>query len=151
MQTPEEFLKTVDRSGFSLEKYVREVPKPWGKELILTPEDSPYTLKLEYINDGAQLSLQVHDNKTETWIMYEGRGKVITENSNGELVEVELERGRSFTSKVGQKHRLVGIENCVIAEASTPEKGITYRLEDDYARPDETEEIRNSPNRGWNG
>ena len=29
-----------------------------------------------------------------------------------------------------------------VFEASTPEIGITYRLEDDYARPHETEEVR---------
>lgn len=29
------------------------------------------------------------------------------------------------------------------------EKGNTYRLQDDYARPNETEEMRKKPNRGW--
>jgi hypothetical protein len=29
-----------------------------------------------------------------------------------------------------------------VFEASTPEKGTTYRLEDDFARPDETDERR---------
>ena len=30
-------------------------------------------------------------------------------------------------------------------EVSTPEIGTTYRLEDDYARPDETEAVRTAP------
>ena len=32
--------------------------------------------------------------------------------------------------------------DAVIFEASTPELGTTHRLEDDYARPDETEQVR---------
>ena len=34
-------------------------------------------------------------------------------------------------------------------EVSTPETGTTYRLEDDYQRVNETEEVRSSSNRGW--
>jgi hypothetical protein len=37
---------------------------------------------------------------------------------------------------------LVGVTDCEIFEVSSPEKGVTYRLEDDYKRPDETEEMR---------
>jgi hypothetical protein len=33
---------------------------------------------------------------------------------------------------------LIGITDCDIIEASTPELGTTWRLEDDFARPDET-------------
>ena len=35
------------------------------------------------------------------------------------------------------------------SEVSTPEKGKTVRLEDDYGRGDETEEMRQLPNHGW--
>jgi hypothetical protein len=37
---------------------------------------------------------------------------------------------------------LVGITDCDIIEVSTPEQGTTWRLEDDYARPDETPQQR---------
>jgi len=36
-----------------------------------------------------------------------------------------------------------------VLEVSTPEIGTTFRLEDDYARPDETESVREAPGRGW--
>jgi hypothetical protein len=36
----------------------------------------------------------------------------------------------------------VGITDCDILEVSTPEIGTTFRLEDDFKRPDETEELR---------
>jgi mannose-6-phosphate isomerase len=47
-----------------------------------------------------------------------------------------------YSTQVGQKHRLKAITDCDIIEVSTPEAGTTWRLEDDYARPDETPEQR---------
>ena len=79
-----------------------------------------------------------------------GRAKVLWDNDKGELVETEFEYGKGYTTQVGQRHRLIGITDCDIIEVSTPEQGTTYRLEDDYKRPDETEEVRKDPNRGWN-
>jgi len=35
-----------------------------------------------------------------------------------------------------------GIIDCNSIEVSTPEAGTTYRIEDDYKRPNETEELR---------
>src|SRR3990167_6114255 len=49
-----------------------------------------------------------------------------------------------------QRHELAGITDCDVVEASTPEIGITERLEDDYKRPDETEDMRKLKDRGWN-
>ena len=88
------------------------------------------------------MSLQVHDEKSESWFMMSGRAAVIWENNKGELIETELQPGMGYTTKVGQKHRLKGLTDCDIIEVSTPEKGTTWRLEDDYARPNETPEQR---------
>ena len=71
-----------------------------------------------------------------------GSAKVIWENSDGNLIETELESGKGYTCALGQKHRLMGITDCDIIEVSTPELGTTLRLEDDYKRPDETPEQR---------
>ncbi|MGA2968165.1 MAG: hypothetical protein ABSD69_03295, partial [Candidatus Levyibacteriota bacterium] len=53
-----------------------------------------------------------------------------------------LTPGKGYTTLIGQRHRLCGITDCDIIEFSTPEKGTTLRLEDDYKRPDETPEQR---------
>ena len=82
--------------------------------------------------------------------MLRGRAKLVWDNKKGELIETELQYGQGYTCQTGQRHRLVGITDCDVIEISTPEIGITERLEDDYHRPDETEEIRKDPNRGWN-
>lgn len=88
------------------------------------------------------LSLQLHDEKRETWLLQSGRAKVVWENGDGELVETELEPGRGYTCALGQRHRLVGVTDCEVIEVSTPELGTTWRLEDDYARPHETPDQR---------
>jgi mannose-6-phosphate isomerase len=151
MADSSDFLKTVDKSGFSTESYVKRVPKPWGYELHLLPDGGPYMMKIIHINAGARLSLQAHDAKSESWTLHSGQAAVLVENANGELVQVELQAGVGYTSQIGQRHRLVGITDCDVIEASTPEIGTTWRLEDDYARPDETEAVRADPNRGWKG
>lgn len=135
--------------SFSNDGYVRQVEKPWGHEIHWTPDDLPYMGKVLHVNKDARLSLQSHDKKQETWFLLEGRAKVIWDSPEGELIETELEVGKGYTCAIGQRHRLQGITDCAIAEVSTPEIGTTYRLEDDYARPDETEEMRSSDNRGW--
>jgi len=134
--------KQFKKDTFSNDPFVIRVEKPWGYELIFTPKHMPYTGKIIHINAGKRLSLQVHDQKVESWILKSGKAKVLWDNDNGELIETELSEGHGFTSMVGQRHRLIGITDCDIFEVSSPEVGITYRLEDDYKRPDETEEMR---------
>ena len=138
-----------NQKNFSNTPYVKRVEKPWGYELHFVPEDKPYMGKVIHINKGARLSLQIHDQKQESWYIIKGRAKVIWDNNKGELIETELENGKGFTTEIGQRHRLVGITDCDILEVSTPEIGTTYRLEDDYKRPHETEEMRKAKNRGW--
>ena len=135
-------LPQFDKTKFTNAPYVKRVEKPWGYELHWVPEDKPYMGKIEHINAGARLSLQVHDQKQESWFLMNGRGKIIWEDENGNLIETELEAGKGYTCALGQKHRLVGITDCDIIEVSTPELGTTWRLEDDYKRPDETPEQR---------
>lgn len=98
--------------------------------------------KILHINKGARLSLQLHDKKQESWFLMNGQAAVVWENQKGELVTTELKPGTGYSTQVGQRHRLVGITDCDIVEVSTPELGTTWRLEDDYDRPDETPEQR---------
>ncbi len=135
-------LKTIDKFSFSNDSYAKQVEKPWGYELHFTPINLPYMGKILHIKANCRLSLQVHDQKQESWMIMNGRGKVVWENNKGELIETELQPNVGYTCLLGQKHRLVGITDCDIIEVSTPERGTTLRLEDDYKRPDETPEQR---------
>jgi mannose-6-phosphate isomerase-like protein (cupin superfamily) len=135
-------LPHFDSATFSNNSHVKKVIKPWGYELHWTPENKPYMGKILHINEGARLSLQAHDKKQESWMIINGRAKVIWDDSTQNLVETELQPLRGYSCELGQRHRLVGITECDVLEVSTPEIGITFRLDDDYARPDETEEQR---------
>jgi mannose-6-phosphate isomerase len=122
--------------------YCKKIEKPWGYEIHWVPENLPYMGKVLHIKKGHRLSLQYHDKKQETWFLINGRAKVVWDNEKGELIETKLEKGKGYTCQVNQRHRLVGITDCDVVEVSTPEIGTTYRLQDDYNRPDETEELR---------
>jgi mannose-6-phosphate isomerase len=131
-------------AGFTLEPNARRVEKPWGYEILLSPADVPYTAKLIHVNAGKRLSLQLHDTKIETQALVAGRGILVLEGADGELHEIQMEPGVGYHVAVGQRHRLCAAPDtdATVFEASTPEAGVTLRLEDDYARPDETEELR---------
>ncbi len=140
---------SVDKSKFTNSSYVKRIEKPWGYELIFTPEYLPYTGKLMHVKAGTRQSLQIHDKKIETYYLGSGRGGVIIENNKGILEKIEFEKEVGYTTTIGQKHRIFAITDCDVIEFSTPETGNTYRLEDDYSRSTETEEMRKQPNRGW--
>lgn len=139
----------VDRSKFKNSPYIKKIPKPWGYEMHFTSDNLPYMGKILHIKKGQRLSLQLHDKKMESWFKLKGRVMMIMENDSGEMENIEMKADFGYTTHTGQKHRLMGITNCDILEVSTPEIGNTYRLEDDYARGTETDEIRKDPNRGW--
>lgn len=137
-------MTSFDTTTFSLEPLDRRVDKPWGYEILLSPPDAPYTSKLIHVRAGKRLSLQLHDTKVETQTLVAGRGVLVLEGSDGTLHDIEMRPGVGYHVAVGQRHRLCAAadQDATVFESSSPELGVTLRLEDDYARPDETEELR---------
>jgi mannose-6-phosphate isomerase-like protein (cupin superfamily) len=135
-------------SSFSLAPQALRVEKPWGHEVVWAQTDA-YAGKLIHIKAGRRLSLQYHKEKTETQCLLSGRATLVIDGPDGMMHEVEMEPGKGYTIHPDQRHRLIALEDCVVVEVSTPEKGKTVRLQDDYARPDETDELRGQPGRGW--
>jgi mannose-6-phosphate isomerase-like protein (cupin superfamily) len=131
-----------DKTSFTTDGYVKKVAKPWGYEVHWVPEGMPYMGKILHIEAGKRLSLQAHDPKQETYWLLNGECDLIIENNTGELETIRLEKGKGYTTMIGQRHRHQAVTDCDVLEVSTPEKGLTWRLEDDYARPDETEQQR---------
>ena len=129
---------STDPEAFAMNPYCRRIEKPWGWEDHWTPVALPYVGKIIHINSGHRLSLQIHDQKQESWYLLSGRASVIWDDHNQQLVETELESGQGYMCVPGQRHRLVGITDCDVLEVSTPEGGTTWRLEDDFNRPHET-------------
>lgn len=142
-------LTKIDKSKFSTQPYVRKVTKPWGYELHWVPDGMSYMGKILHIEGGKRLSLQIHDEKQETYWLLSGECDLVMENEKGEMEIIHMQKGVGYTTQIGQKHRHQAVTDCDVVEASTGEIGTTIRLEDDYKRPDETEELRSEPNRGW--
>jgi len=129
--------------------YLKKIIKPWGEEVIYTPENLNYTFKQIKINDDCRLSLQSHTQKVETFVLIEGEADLIIGTDIDHLETIHMEIKKGYNIPIGVIHRMVGVKNAVILEASTPETGTTVRYQDDYKRSDETEEVRKQDNRGW--
>jgi oxalate decarboxylase/phosphoglucose isomerase-like protein (cupin superfamily) len=119
----------------------RRVDKPWGWEIVWA-ETPQYVGKMLHVAAGKRLSLQYHDQKLETQCLLRGQALLIVEDAAGVLQDVEMELGKGYTIQPFQRHRLVGITDADIVEVSTSETGTTFRLEDDYARPNEIDTTR---------
>lgn len=118
--------------------FCRRVSKPWGYELITTAPDLPYTGKLLSILAGSRLSLQSHDEKVETLTLVTGHARLELEDGAGRMNEFLMEPGVGYTVPLGRRHRIRAIAESLVMEASTPERGVTRRYDDDYGRDDET-------------
>ncbi len=136
--------REFNSATFSLDPLVRRIEKPWGYEVLLSPAHGPYTAKLIHVKAGKRLSLQLHDIKVETQTLVAGKGVLVLEGPDGQLHEIQMQPGVGYHVAVGQRHRLCAASDAdaTVFEASTPEAGTTLRLEDDYSRPDETEQLR---------
>jgi mannose-6-phosphate isomerase len=111
----------------------RVVSKPWGSELIWA-ETSDYLGKILRVNAGEALSLQYHEKKDETIHLLKGRMRFWAGPSAERLAEIELVAGESFHVTPGTVHRMEGITDCEILEASTSHIHDVVRLEDRYGR-----------------
>lgn len=126
-----------------MKSYQLKVDKPWGYEMILTPPEAPATAKILHINKGSRFSLQLHEKKAETLILINGDAKMVWGNNKDKLFTEKMVNGRGYFIPRGVIHRCEALSDCDIFESSTKEEGTTVRIQDDYARKDETEKERN--------
>lgn len=140
--TPEPWGGEVHRDHFQSAEYVLRIGKPWGYELHFAKEDDPLMVKILHINAGDRLSEKAHRIKRESYWIIEGQCNVISENSERQLVTLTLENDKGYSTNAGQRHRQQAIIDCQLFEISLPEGGKTWRIQDDYERPDETDDQR---------
>ena len=107
--------------------------KPWGYE-DLWAITARYAGKVLHINRGHQLSLQYHERKEETILLYAGRLILLLEDEAGALREHWLEPGEARHIPVGRLHRMIAVEDCDVMEVSTPELDDVVRVDDAYGR-----------------
>jgi len=131
-----------NREEFQTKPFYIKRDKPWGHEIIYTPDDAPAVGKIIQVYAGKRLSLQYHDEKVETLCLIKGKAEITTTDSNNQQIVIPMELEKGYFMQPGQIHRVRAISDIVFIESSTPESGNTYRLEDDTNRPTETEEMR---------
>tara|TARA_B100001146_G_C16104612_1_gene400924 strand:- start:214 stop:600 length:387 start_codon:yes stop_codon:yes gene_type:complete len=112
-----------------------KVEKPWGYELLWAKTDR-YAAKIIHINSGHALSLQYHNHKDETILLWKGR-LTLEIKEKDKLVQREMNPGDIFNIRPKTVHRMIAIEDSDVLEASTPELDDVVRLEDRYGRVDE--------------
>ena len=121
------------------------VDKPWGYELHWAVTNR-YVGKVIHVDAGHALSLQYHEVKEETILLWSGRIKLEIER-DGQRVTQELTPGQSIHITPGTVHRMTAIEDSDIFEVSTPELQDVVRLEAvwSHQRPVMTSALREVP------
>lgn len=106
------------------------IKKPWGGYSIL--EKAPtYWIKKLLIKKGEQFSLQSHKNRSESWIVLQGKIQVLKNQEKHILGE-----GEYIQVKKNEKHRIYGIVDSYVVEVAfgKPKEGDITRYEDKYGR-----------------
>lgn len=111
----------------------RTVLRPWGSYTIL--EEGPaFKIKRIVVDPNASLSLQMHQYRSEHWIVVSGVANVV----NGDK-EYQLQTNESTFVPMGSQHRLSnpGNEDLIIIEVQTGSylgEDDIVRIEDSYGR-----------------
>jgi quercetin dioxygenase-like cupin family protein len=108
------------------------VDKPWGYELIWAHTER-YVGKILHIHKGESLSYQYHRVKDESIHLLRGTMELEIE-TEGERKQIRFLPGDCFHITPGMKHRMTALEDCDVAEVSTPELDDVVRVEDRYGR-----------------
>lgn len=120
-------LKNNNHDAFKLH---RTVVRPWGTYTVL--EEAPgFKIKRIEVKPGASLSLQMHNHRSEHWVVVSGTAKII----NGDN-KILIQANESTYIPAGQKHRLEnpGAISCVMIEVQCG----SYLGEDDIVRYKDT-------------
>ena len=124
-----------DREESGLSDEVTKVEKPWGHELLWAITDR-YVGKIIHVKAGHALSLQFHERKDETILVWSG--KIAFDLQQGDrMVQKEMIHGDRVHVPAGTVHRITAIDDSDVIEVSTPELDDVVRLEDKYGRADQ--------------
>ena len=108
-------------------------PKPWGQEIWFA-HTAKYAGKILEVKKGHRLSLQYHEQKTETQYILEGKVKLTYGKDKNSLGEYILSPGDKVDIFPYTVHRVEALEDSKIIEVSSPELDDVVKLADDYGR-----------------
>ena len=99
---------------------MKHVSKGWGFERwIVNKED--YCGKLLYFFKGKMCSWHFHKIKDETFYIQSGKIKLLWsyDDDISKANEIILEKGDKWHVKIGQRHRMIALEDTELFEFST--------------------------------
>lgn len=124
---------------------IYKVTKPWGHELWINGQHSTYAIKQIFIKDKTKTSLQFHNFKQETNILFAGDARLHfnTAQDKRNLDVNETDIGNILLSAVSSidvkpptLHRLEAVGDILLYEVSTAHLDDVVRVMDDTQRPD---------------
>lgn len=120
-----------------------KVEKPWGHELWLNGEHPSYAIKEIFLKAGNRTSLQYHNQKQETNVLFSGTTKLVYKANDkmknddvmtADLGDVELSAVASIDVEPPVLHRLEAVTDILLYETSTPHLDDVVRVHDDAGR-----------------
>lgn len=126
VQDVKKVVAQLKEDGHDAFRLHRTVIRPWGMYTVLE-ETTNFKIKRIEVKPGGSLSLQMHNHRSEHWVVVSGSAKV----TNGDKVTL-IQVNESTYIPAGQKHRLenAGIVPCVMIEVQCG----SYLGEDDIVR-----------------
>ena len=132
-QKVKDVVKKLNNDKFPEAKVHQKIYRPWG-HFISIEDGNKWRIKKLVVNQGESLSLQMHNHRSEHWIVVEGRAHIELENKK-EYLDVN----QSIDIPVGAKHRLSNFGNIPLTIIEVQigsylsEEDI-IRFKDDYGR-----------------
>lgn len=126
-------------------KDIYKVTKPWGHELWINGQHPTYAIKQIFIKDKTKTSLQFHNFKQETNILFAGdarlhfntaQDKPNLDVNEADVGNILLSAVSSIDVKPPTLHRLEAVGDILLYEVSTAHLDDVVRVMDDTKRPD---------------
>jgi mannose-6-phosphate isomerase len=125
---------------------IYKVKKPWGYELWINGKHPNYALKQIFITQDNKTSLQYHNFKKETNVLFEGIANLhfqknietvpYLDATLGDINSVELKHVSSVDVDPLTIHRIEAVSDILLYEVSTPHLDDVIRISDDTNRVD---------------
>ena len=128
-QEIKEVVQKINEKGFTEGKNHKKIFRPWGYYISIE-ESYKWQIKQLFVKPGESLSLQLHNHRSEHWIVVSGTADVEINNN-----KFSLNENQSTYIPVGSKHRLSNSKNepLIIIEVQSG----SYFGEDDIIRFDD--------------
>lgn len=119
---------------------LKRVEKPWGEELWINGRHPTYAFKRIVLHAGNRTSLQYHEFKRETNLLFEGQARLhfdtVAGGHDGPYKSEPIESIGVIDVTPGILHRIEAVTDVTLFEVSTPHLDDVIRVSDDSNRAD---------------